>query len=238
MNRFNWTTKRLCSQAATRFASRAYVLKRRCASLLSASTLLVTVGSFRAEGQNRELTPQLARAESEGSSIRVGWNDLADTVSTPQEAIQDLIAQIDEIVANGGLDAGLATSLRAKLPMALAFLREDFRVMGTSGMITAFVDETTALLKAGFLDQGTGQSLLSSANHVLQETVSSIGPQSGSRDKFWFQFVNGVMNELIRLVVKETVSLTPEQCSELEWPAVLNGPYVMIGVYDLGKCLR
>jgi hypothetical protein len=78
------------------------------------------------------------------------------------EAIEDAV----EVLESGGtISSGLAASLSANLGAARD--RVDDQPRAAAGMLTAFIQRVTALVRAGRLNSADGNNLISAAQNVI-----------------------------------------------------------------------
>jgi probable HAF family extracellular repeat protein len=89
---------------------------------------------------------------------------------TPQEAIADLMAEIQALAGQGVLDNGEANSLLSKL-QAVAKLIDRGAYEPAANLLLAFVNEVAALLQSGRLTTAQGQPLIDAGEELAQQLV-------------------------------------------------------------------
>ena len=85
--------------------------------------------------------------------------------TSPEELIYDTIEQITQMIDDGKLNEGQATSLLAKLDAAIKKL-EDGKDSAAFNMLQSFINQIEALTKSGVLTYEEGQPLIDSAKAV------------------------------------------------------------------------
>lgn len=85
---------------------------------------------------------------------------------TPQQAMQQLIVKVDNLVNTGVLNQGQGNSLIVKLEEAIKQLDQG-NLNATISSLQTFIKEVNALIKAGVLTVPQGQLLISSAQEII-----------------------------------------------------------------------
>jgi uncharacterized delta-60 repeat protein len=88
------------------------------------------------------------------------------TVLTPEQAIDDIIAQVDELHDDGLLNGGNTNALMTKLDGAAAKLSKD-QYNAAINKIQSFINQVSDWMSSGKLTSTIGQSLIASANDVI-----------------------------------------------------------------------
>ena len=88
------------------------------------------------------------------------------TAQTPQEAIQSLIEQVDDLVNNGTLNQGQGKSVIAKLETAIKQLDRG-NTNAAIGQLQAFIKQVNTFMNVGILSQEEGQPLIETANGII-----------------------------------------------------------------------
>ncbi len=104
-------------------------------------------------------------------SISDGHNGTATgtvtvTVLTPEQAIDDIISQVDTLHDDGLLNSGNTNSLMTKLDGAAAKLDSD-QYSAAMNKIQSFINQVNDWMSSGKISSSIGQTLISSANDVL-----------------------------------------------------------------------
>jgi len=79
-------------------------------------------------------------------------------VSSPEQAVQRLVSDVEALVAAGVLEQGQRNSLNRKLEAAIQHLEKD-RVRGACGKLTDFIAQVDAFIKNGILTPDEGEPL-------------------------------------------------------------------------------
>jgi len=85
---------------------------------------------------------------------------------TPQSAIQDLINEVDALVAAGKLNQGQGNALKAKLNAAMQQLNKG-KTNTAINQLQAFINQVNAFINAGILSPADGQALIDAANNII-----------------------------------------------------------------------
>ena len=88
--------------------------------------------------------------------------------SLPQEEIELIIDDVDDMVSAAAQNNSQGTSLTSKLDVAIKQLNRD-NVKAATNRLGAFVNQVSALMKAGILSTGEGQPLIDSANDIISD---------------------------------------------------------------------
>lgn len=92
--------------------------------------------------------------------------------ATPQEAITNLMAQVQALADQGTLDKGEANSLQSKLEAAAKLIgREAYEP--AANLLMAFVNEVEALVQSGRLTTAQGQPLIDAGQELAERLQSS-----------------------------------------------------------------
>ncbi|HXG64790.1 MAG TPA: right-handed parallel beta-helix repeat-containing protein [Blastocatellia bacterium] len=109
-----------------------------------------------------------ATATDPGRNTSEFSNAVAVTVQTPQQATQLLIAQVNDLVAQGTLKQGEGNALTAKLEAALKQVgRGNFHT--AANQLRAFIHQVEAFVKAGKLSPAQGEALINAANAIIEQ---------------------------------------------------------------------
>jgi len=85
---------------------------------------------------------------------------------TPQNAIQDLIDQVEALVVAGKLNQGQGNALKAKLNAAIQQLNKG-KTHTAINQLQAFINQVNAFINAGILSPADGQALIDAANNII-----------------------------------------------------------------------
>jgi len=91
---------------------------------------------------------------------------LESELETPQEQVQQLIDEIEELINSDIINAGQANSLISKLSITLDSLDEN-NVNASSGKLGAFINEIEAFIKSKKLTSEVGQPLIDIAQSII-----------------------------------------------------------------------
>jgi FIMAH domain len=95
-----------------------------------------------------------------------GTVDIGAFELSPKDRAEDLIAQIDDLVAGGSLNSGQANALEAKLEAALQKI-DDGRISVAINELNAFIKQVQSYVKAGTLSAAEGAALIEAADELL-----------------------------------------------------------------------
>jgi hypothetical protein len=87
-------------------------------------------------------------------------------VQTPKEAIQDIIANVQELVDAGDLNQGQGNALIAKLEAAVKSIDKG-NITPALNQLQAFINQINAFINSGQLTPSVGQALIDAANAVI-----------------------------------------------------------------------
>lgn len=96
----------------------------------------------------------------------VGSAQIVVTVQTPQEASEDVIDDIDELVDNGALNNGQGNALISQLEAIIAKIDKG-QTNAATNQLEAFISQVTAYINAGTLSLEEGQPLIYLATQIL-----------------------------------------------------------------------
>jgi hypothetical protein len=100
------------------------------------------------------------------------------TVQTPQEATQDLITEVQELVASGVLNQGQGNSLIVKLQNAINKMDQG-NYNAAINILNAFINEVTALNNAGILSDEEADGLIAAAERIITVLENLLIKQGG-----------------------------------------------------------
>jgi len=100
------------------------------------------------------------------------------TIQTPQEATQDLIAEVEELVAFGILNQGQGNSLIVKLQHAINKMDQG-NYKAAINMLNAFINEVTAFNNAGILSDEQANTLIAAAERIITVLENLLLKQGG-----------------------------------------------------------
>jgi hypothetical protein len=95
-----------------------------------------------------------------------GTVDMGAFELSPKDGGEDLIEQIDDLVAGGSLNSGQGNALEAKLEAALQKI-EDGQTSAAVNELNAFIKQVQSYVKAGTLSAAEGDALIDAANDLL-----------------------------------------------------------------------
>ena len=99
---------------------------------------------------------------------------ITPTPPTPEEVITTLIEDVDELLAEGSLDAGAAAGLNATLDTALRLVTDNNarNDIGAKNALLAFVNMTQGLIDRGDLSSADGQAMIDAALAAVDEILA------------------------------------------------------------------
>ena len=109
------------------------------------------------------MTVGLRVSDSDGASDD---DTAAVTILTPEEALEDLGDDVDDLAVLGVLSMGQAQSLTAKTAAATQQLERDHKRPALNQLM-AFVNHVEALITAGILTPAEGQALIDPVNLII-----------------------------------------------------------------------
>jgi hypothetical protein len=99
-------------------------------------------------------------------------------IQTPQEATQDLITEVGQLVAAGFLNQGQGNSLVVKLQNAIKKMNQG-NYNAAINLLNAFINEVTALYNAGILPGDDAEGLIVAAERIITVLESMLTKQGG-----------------------------------------------------------
>ncbi len=90
------------------------------------------------------------------------------TVQTPQEAIEEVIDQVDSLFASGTLNQGQTNSLATKLDRVIQKLDRD-NVNAAINQLQAFINHVESFIAAGVLLPEEGLPLIDAVNNIIDQ---------------------------------------------------------------------
>jgi polyhydroxyalkanoate synthesis regulator phasin len=88
------------------------------------------------------------------------------TVGTPQQAAEDIIEQVDDLVAAGSLNRGQGNALIARLEAAIASMDRG-NTQAAIRQMEAFIRQVEAFVASGVLTPEEAQPLLDAAHALM-----------------------------------------------------------------------
>jgi hypothetical protein len=127
------------------------------------ATIALDINQFLAEGELFRSVSSIADFTTNNpADFTMNLTDESGDPSAQIEAIADIVAALE---SGGTIGTGLAASLSAKLRAATN--RVDDQPRAAVGMLTAFIQQVTALVRARRLNSADGEILVTAANNVI-----------------------------------------------------------------------
>jgi len=123
--------------------------------------------------QETYITPQESYVLSQSTNVLPQDSNATSTLicfrpSSPEEQIETIIDDVEDLVDTGQLDLGPGNSLRVKLEVALHTLQKR-NTTAASSQLQAFINQVNAFMSAGILSEVEGQPLIDAATQVITE---------------------------------------------------------------------
>lgn len=116
--------------------------------------------------------PNPAGRFSENEVLWLNTFDFCLSTADPDERIESMKSDVDDLVSGGTLDHGEGGSLTIKLSVAQKKLGQG-NEQAAIGTLNAFINQVLALVNSGRLSEAEGQALVDAAQSVIDQLVSS-----------------------------------------------------------------
>jgi hypothetical protein len=140
------------------------------------------------------------------------------TVITPQEATQNLIDDVQDLVTAGVLNQGQGNALKVKLQTAIQKMNQE-NYNAAINNLNAFINQVNAFRSAGILTQAQADALITPANRIIA-VLNNMLLKSGAVDP-------ALTSDLITWNVPN-----PFSASTTIWYSLPEELYVTLKVYD------
>jgi hypothetical protein len=87
--------------------------------------------------------------------------------SNPVAQLEAIAAAVDALASAGTIDGGLANALSVKLDAAMTHV--DGQPQAAAGMLRAFIQQVTAMVRTGRLSAADGQNLIAAAQNIIDD---------------------------------------------------------------------